>query len=53
MKIIDERETRKKNKDRKEKGGCFPFKLGFLQLTCKTSLIFMLNLELALSVILK
>ena len=29
------------------------FKLGFLQLICKTSLIFMSNLELALSIILK
>ena len=29
------------------------FKLGFLQLICKASLIFKTNLELALSVILK
>ena len=29
------------------------FKLGFLQLICKASLIFMSNLELALSIILK
>ena len=29
------------------------FKLGFLQLICKTSLIFKSNLELALSIILK
>ena len=55
-----------KNKDRKEQRGdtsyservgakwfCCTFKLGFLQLICKTSLIFKLNLELALSVILK
>ena len=32
---------------------CFPFKLGFLQLVCKASLIFKLSLELALSIILK
>ena len=32
--------------------GC-EFKLGFLQLICKTSLIFKLNLELPLSIILK
>ena len=32
---------------------CRAFKLGFLQLICKASLIFKLNLELALSVILK
>ena len=32
---------------------CCAFKLGFLQLTCKASLIFKSNLELALSIILK
>ena len=32
---------------------CCAFKLGFLQLICKTSLIFKSNLELALSIILK
>ena len=32
---------------------CCAFKLGFLQLICKASLIFKLNLELALSIILK
>ena len=32
---------------------CFAFKLGFLQLICKASLIFESNLELALSIILK
>ena len=65
MKIIDERE-RKKNKDRKtQRSGasysesvrakwfCCAFKLGFVQLICKASLIFKLNLELALSIILK
>ena len=32
---------------------CGAFKLGFLQLICKTSLILKLNLELALSITLK
>ena len=32
---------------------CFAFKLGFLQLICKASLISKSNLELALSIILK
>ena len=32
---------------------CSTFKLGFLQLICKASLIFKSNLELALSIILK
>ena len=32
---------------------CYAFKLGFLQLICKASLIFKSNLELALSIILK
>ena len=32
---------------------CFAFKLGFIQLICKASLIFKSNLELALSIILK
>ena len=32
---------------------CFAFKLGFLQLICKASLIFNSNLESALSIILK
>ena len=52
------------NKDRKEQGGTeaivkggewfsCAFKLGFLQLICKASLIFKSNLELALSIILK
>ena len=57
--------TEKTNKDRKEQGGksysermrtkwffC-AFKLGFLQLKCKASLIFKSNLELALSIFLK
>ena len=37
----------------KAKWFCCTFKLGFLQLLCKTSLIFKSNLELALSIILK
>ena len=32
---------------------CWAFKLGFVQLICKASLIFKSNLELALSIILK
>ena len=55
-----------KIKDRKEQRGnasysesvrakrfCCAFKLGFLQLVCKASLIFKSNLELPLSIILK
>ena len=69
MKTIDEREMQKpKQKQRKtgrSKGNrsyservrakwlCCAFKLGFLQLTCKASLIFKSNLGLALSIILK
>ena len=65
MKIIDKRE-RQNNKDRKaQRSGtsysesvrakwfCYAFKLGFVQLICKASLIFKSNLELALSIILK
>ena len=64
MKIIDETEMQK-TKTEKNKGHrsyservraklfCCAFKLGFLQLICKASLIFKLNLELALSIILK
>ena len=64
-KILDGRE-RLKNKDRKKqrigasysesvrsKLFCFAFKLDFIQLICKTSLIFKSNLELSLSIILK
>ena len=68
MKIIAERETQKKttttkteksigDKSYSERGKAkwfyFAFKLGFLQLMCKASLIFKLNLESALSIILK
>ena len=69
MKIIDEREKKnKKNKQRQKttrgedrsyservraKWFYCAFKLGFLQLICKASLIFKSNLELALSIILK
>ena len=65
MKIIDERETQKrKTKTEKTKGDksyservrakwfCCAFKLDFLQLICKASLIFKSNLEWALSIIL-
>ena len=44
--------TKAKNKN-KNKRFCCTFKLGFLQLICKTSLIFKSNLQLALSMILK
>ena len=59
------KEKRKKTKTKKKKGDisynekvrvklfCCAFKLGFLQVICKASLIFMSNLELALSIILK
>ena len=63
MEIIDERE-RQRNKDRKKqrsdanysesvraKWFCWAFKLGFVQLICKVSLILVSNLELALSII--
>ena len=62
IKIIDGRETQKK-KEKQNKGdrgysvrvrnkwSCWAFKSGFSQLTCKVSLIFKLNLELALSFI--
>ena len=66
MKIIDERKTQNnKTKTKKNKGDqryseivrtkwfCCEFKLGFLQLISKASLIFNPNLELALSIILK
>ena len=60
MKIIDERQTQKKQRQKRSyservraKWFCCAFKLGFLQLICKASLIFMSNLELALSIILK
>ena len=50
-------ERRKGNRSYSErvraKWFCCAFKLGFLQLICKASLIFKLNLELALSIILK
>ena len=65
MKIIDQRELQKTTKEKrtkteKSKGNRSygervgaKFKLGFLQLTCKASLVFNSNLELALSTILK
>ena len=66
MKIIDERETqKKKTKTEKNKGDksyservrakwfCCAFKLGFLQLICKASLIFKSDLELVLWIILQ
>ena len=64
MKIIDERESRKKKERQKRTRGtkaivkgwevsCFLVCLSFLQLICKASLIFKLNLKLSLSIILK
>ena len=68
MKIINERETQKqqeKQRQKRAKGGrsysesvraewfCCAFKLGFLQLISKGSLIFKSNLKLALSNMLK
>ena len=61
--IVDERKTQTKTE--KNKGDksysesmktewfCRAYKLGFLQLICKACSIFKLNLELALSIILK
>ena len=59
-------EKKEKNKDKNEqrvyasfsesvraKWFCCAFKLGFLQLICQASLISKLNLELALSIVLK
>ena len=69
MKTIDERELQKATKEKQTKtegargteaiakgwelNDFVAFKLGFLQLICKASLIFKSNLELALSIILK
>ena len=67
MKTIDEREMQKTKKTKTERGKgnrsyservrakrfCCAFKLGFLQLICKFSLIFNSNLQLVLSIILK
>ena len=63
MKIIDEVKCKKQQKknEQRQKGAkgtrakwfCCAFKLGFLKLICKTSLIFNSNLELTLSIILK
>ena len=64
MKIIDERDTKRKQKQKqkgtrgmeaivKAKWFCCVFKLDFLQLICKASLIFKSYLELILSIILR
>ena len=62
MKIINERESKKqKHEEAKErrklkwksKWFCCAFKLGFVQLICKSSLISKSNLESALSIIFK
>ena len=49
MKIIDTSYTERV----RDKWSCYAFKLGFLQLIYKASVIFESNLELALSFILK
>ena len=41
------------NENNRAKWFCCAFKLGFVQLICKVSLIFKSKLELALSIILK
>ena len=64
--MINKRKNNKKKKNRKEQGEtesyservraklfCGVFKLGFLQLICKASLIFKSNLDLTLSIISK
>ena len=67
MKTIDERKMQKPTKEKqtkvesrrgdrscekmRAKWFCCAFELGFLPLTCKSSLIFKPNLELALSII--
>ena len=47
------RENRSYSEKVRAKWFCCAFKLGFLQLICKASLIFKSNLELALSITLK
>ena len=47
------KESRSYSERMRAKCFCCEFKLGFLQLICKASLIFKSNLELALSIILK
>ena len=64
IKTIDERETQKQKQQKKQNKGdgsyskrvrdksfCWSYKLGFLQLICKASLIIKSNLGLALSII--
>ena len=48
-----QKKNRSYSKRVRAKWFCYAFKLGFLQLICKASLIFKSNLELALSIILK
>ena len=49
----EKRKNGRYSKRVRDKWFCWAFKLGFLQLICKASLIFKPNLELALSIILK
>ena len=65
MEIIEERERQKHKNRKKQRSGasysesvrakwiCCALSLGFVQLICKASLVFMSNLELALLIILK
>ena len=64
MKMIDERKRKKKQRKKERDDGsygesvrakwfCYAFKLSFLQIMCKASLIFKSNLKLTLSIILK
>ena len=63
MKIIAEKKDKNIDKKKQRSGSmiesvrakwfCFAFKLGFVQLICKASLIFKSNLELASLIILK
>ena len=52
-KVERSNENRNHSEGVRVKWFCCAFKLGFLQLICKASLIFKPNLELALSIILK
>ena len=53
MKGKGKKKTKSKDRKKRAKWFCYAFKLGFVQLICKASLIFKSNLELALSIILK
>ena len=52
-KIERSKENRSYSERARAKWFCYAFKLGFLQLICKASLIFKSNLEFTLSIVLK